>query len=127
MADHFFQFGVGGLVGLRWSVDGNGGDGASVNELLDAGALGRGENIFRAADVGIIDVLRMPGPESVVRGGMENALDTLHGAVQRGCVSQIARDIFKRQVGDRAVLAGGTKHHADSFAASDQLTRDVAA
>ena len=91
--------------GRRWAIHRDRCDRAGVDELLHTGALGCGENIFRAADVGIVDVLRMLGPQAIVRGGVKDALDAFHGAVQRCGVAQITGHIFQREVGDGAVLA----------------------
>src|SRR5580704_14097510 len=126
VADHFFELGIGGFVGWGGAIHRNRCDRAGVDELLDTGALGRGENIFRAADVGIVDVLRMLGPQAIVRGGVKDALDAFHGAVQRCGVAQIPGHILQREVGDGAVLAGWSKQHPHTFAARDQLASDVA-
>ncbi len=83
VADHFFELGVGFFVGRRGAIDGDGGDGAGVDELLDAGALGGGEDVFCAADVGIVDVFRIFGPEAIVGGDVEDAGDAFERAIER--------------------------------------------
>ena len=40
---------------------------------------------------------------------------------------KIAGDVFQRQIGDGAVLAGRAQQHAHAFAARHQLARHVAA
>ena len=78
MADHFFEPRIGEFVGMLWTVDGNRGDGARVNELLDAGAHGGIEKVFCAAHVRIINVPRTLGPQAVIGGDVEDPLGALH-------------------------------------------------
>ena len=47
----------------------------------------------------------MPGPQPVVRGGVEDQAATGHGAFQRGGVAQIPGDAFHIQFGDAAARA----------------------
>src|SRR6516225_1679923 len=75
MADHFIQLGVGKLVGMLRTIHGNGGDGAGVDELFDPSASRSFQQILRAADVGVVDILRALRPQPVVSGDVKNALD----------------------------------------------------
>ena len=126
VADHFFQAGVSEFVGMLRTVHGDCGDGAGVDELLDPGAHGSVQKIFRATYVGIVNVLFAPGPQAVVSGDMEDALGSLHGARDRSCVAQIAGDILKGQIRDGAIGARRAHDHAHVFAARHELSRYVA-
>src|SRR6267378_2376183 len=127
VADHLFKLGVRELIGMLGAVDGDGGDGAGVDELLDAGALCRVQKIFCAADVRIVDVLLAPGPQAVIRGDVEDALDVFHGAIERGGIAEVAGDIFERKIGNGAIGAGGAHEHADVVSARNALARYVTA
>src|SRR5882672_10797916 len=127
MANHLFEPGVRELIRMLGTVDGDSGDGAGIDELLDAGALCGIQKIFCAADVRIVEVLLAPGPQAVIRGDVEDPLDILHGAIERGGIAQVSGDIFEREIGNGAIGAGGAHEHADVISARDELARYVAA
>src|SRR5438552_7298867 len=58
---------------------------------------------------------------------MKNALDALHGAIERRGVAQISGHILKRQIRNRAIGARSAQKHAYFIAANHQLPRHVAA
>src|SRR5207245_7439508 len=97
--DHFFEPGVGEFIGMLRPVDSDSSNGAGINELLDTGALGSFEEIFCATNVRVVNLPRTPRPQAVIGGDVKDALDALHGAVERAGVAQIASDILKRTTG----------------------------
>src|SRR5579859_7304770 len=109
------------------TVHGNRRDRAGVNELCNVRPFGRVEKIFRTADVRIVNIPLAPCPEAVVGGDVENARHAVESAGQRSRIAQIASDIFERQIGNRAIVAGSAKQHANTFTARDELPRDVTA
>src|SRR5882724_1291395 len=127
VADHLFELGVREFIGMLGAIYGDGGHGAGVDELLDARALCGVQKIFCAADVRIVDVLLAPGPQAVIRGDVEDALDVFHGAIERGGIAQVSGDIFEREIGNGAIGTGGAHEHADVIAARNELARNVTA
>ena len=94
VADHFLQPGVCEFVGMLRPVHGDSSDGTGVDELLDSGPHGGVQKVFCAADVGIVNVLFAPGPQTVISGNVKNALGSLHGPRNRRGVAQISGDVF---------------------------------
>ena len=127
MANHLFEPGVGKFVGMLRTVNGDRGDRAGINELLDARAHRGIEKVLCAADVRIVNILLALGPQTIIGGNVEDPLGSLRGARDRCRVTQIARDVFERQIRDRPIGARGTQHHAHVFPPRHQLARHVAA
>ena len=94
VADHFFEAGVREFVGMLRPVHSDGSNGTGVDELLDTGPHGGVQEIFCAADVGIVNVLFVPDPQTVISGNVKNALGSLHGPRNRRGVAQISGDVF---------------------------------
>src|SRR5690242_1022038 len=127
VADHFFEPGAGRFRGMLGTIHGDRGDCAGVDELLDTRAFRRLEDIFRAADIRIVDLARLPGPEAVVGSDVKDALDAGEGAIERSGVAQIAGDVFERKIGDGAVAARRTQQDAHGFSALDEPAGNMAA
>src|SRR2546429_6922534 len=127
MADHLFESSVRKFVGMLRTVNGDGGDRAGVNELLDARAYRSVEKVFCAADVRIVNILLALSPQTIIGGNMEDALGSLRRASDCCRIAQIASDVFERQVRDRPIGARRTQHYAHIFSPRHQLARHVAA
>ena len=127
MADHLFESSVRKFVGMLRTVNGDGGDRAGVNELLDARAYRSVEKVFCAADVRIVNILLALSPQTMIGGNMEDALGSLRRASDCCRIAQIASDVFERQVRDRPLGARRTQHYAHIFSPRHQLARHVAA
>ena len=127
MTDHLCQLRVGKLIGMFGTIHCDCSNRACVNELRDTCTLGGIEKIPGAADVRIVNVLLAFGPQAIISGNVKHTRDASKRASERRRVPQIAGDVFERQIGDRAIVAGRAQENAHVLAASDELPRDVAA
>ena len=128
MANHFVDRRGDRFVGQSpVARDGDGGDGAGVHEALDAGFLRGFEQAFRAADVALVDLFRMPSPQAVVGGDMKNALHTIHRARKRRSVAQIADDGLDVHSVERLHVAFCANEHPHPISALGEQARHMAA
>src|SRR5215468_9556225 len=102
-------------------------DSAGVDELRNTGSLRGVEKVLRAADVRVVNFAFALGPKAVIGRNMEYARNAVDRPCQRCGIAQIAGDVFEGQIGNGAIVARSTKQDAYSFAARDELPRDVAA
>ena len=92
-------------------------EGGGVDDSLDAGGAGRGEERSVA---GVVDPFRTPAaaPEHAVRGG-EHALRAAAGAGERRCVGEVGGDHLgteRRQVGGAIGVATRSAHRDAALA-----------
>ena len=108
-------------------MDGNGGDGGSVDELFDAAAASGFEEIASAGNVGVVEFAWVANVEAIVGGNVEDAADTVEGAEERGGVAEVAEDALDGERINRAEVACGADENTDAVAASNEKAGDVAA
>jgi hypothetical protein len=87
--------------------------------------LGGREEIFCAADVGLVNIFGALGPEAVIGGNVKDALYAFESALKRGWIAQIAGNIFQREIGNSTIMTGSPQEDADFIAAGDKLPGDV--
>ena len=91
-------------------------DRAGVNNLLHAGFAAGRKQIARAADVVVVDVLRISGPEAVVGGNVIDAAATLDAAQQRAQILEIADGDLAAKCFDIRFAAGIARQDPDAVA-----------
>jgi hypothetical protein len=97
-------------------------DGAGVNDAFDAGALGGGEEMASAFDIGGVKIGRVLGPEAVIGGDMKDAAATGDGAGEGIRIAEIARNLFDREF---AKLAGRPAKSAHAMTLLGEEAGDV--
>ncbi len=122
MADHLFQAPEIRLRGRAAAgAFAESGDAAGINDPFDPGGEGRQHQGARPFDVGGIHPVRIGGPETVIRGDMEECRAPLQGFQQRGPVGKVAADRLQRQFGDIGATAAGADQSPHRETSREQL------
>ena len=90
-----------------------------MDDPLDAGRLGRVEDVGRAADVDADEVLHL-APLADVGGGVDDEVDALERLVERGAVGDVGEREARPRLLDPAASAGVDFEADDLAALGDQ-------
>src|SRR5450432_1030877 len=113
MADHLRELAMSLLAGKRFRValrrigDGNRRDSAGVNDPLHTVARSSLKKTARALYVALVNLGRVPGPQTIIRGNVKNLPNTLHGAIDGTCIAQVAIDSLDRRTSERLKVTAG--------------------